>query len=76
MKSYKEFSEERRETEIGITGQPVPNKKLGAKKRYEFEKKRRENLKKMPGDAPGESKLIQLMRDRAKKEGNYSESID
>ena len=68
--------EERRETEIGITGQPVPNKKLGAKKRYEFEKKRRENLKKMPGDAPGESKLIQLMRDRAKKEGNYSESID
>ena len=70
------LDEERRETEIGITGQPVPNKKLGAKKRYEFEKKRRENLKKMPGDAPGESKLIQLMRDRAKKEGNYSESID
>lgn len=66
--------EERRETEIGITGQPVPNKKLGAKKRYEFEKKRRENLKKRPGDAPGESKLIQLMRDRAKKEGNIAES--
>ena len=70
------LDEERRETEIGITGQPVPNKKLGAKKRYEFEKKRRENLKKRPGDAPGESKLIQLMRDRAEKEGNYSESID
>tara|TARA_A100001234_G_scaffold209351_1_gene208121 strand:+ start:270 stop:959 length:690 start_codon:yes stop_codon:yes gene_type:complete len=68
------LDEERRETEIGITGQPVPNKKLGAKKRYEFEKKRRENLKKMPGDAPGESKLIQLMRDRAKKEENFSES--
>ena len=68
------LDEERRETEIGITGQPVPNKKLGAKKRYEFEKKRRENLKKRPGDAPGESKLIQLMRDRAKKEGNIAES--
>ena len=68
------LDEERRETEIGITGQPVPNKKLGAKKRYEFEKKRRENLKKMPGDAPGESKLIQLMRDRAKKEENFAES--
>ena len=68
------LDEERRETEIGITGQPVPNKKLGAKKRYEFEKKRRENLKKRPGDAPGESKLIQLMRDRAKKEENFAES--
>ena len=64
------IDEERRQTEIGITGQPVPNKKLGAKKRYEFEKKRRENLKKRPGDAPGESKLIQLMRDRAQREEN------
>jgi len=62
--------EERRETEIGITGQPIPNRRLGPKKRHEFEKKRRENLKKRPGDAPGESKLIQLMRDRAQREGN------
>ena len=64
------LDEERRETEIGITGQPIPNKRLGPKKRHEFEKKRRENLKKRPGDAPGESKLIQLMRDRAQREGN------
>ena len=67
------IDEERRQTEIGITGQPVPNKKLGAKKRYEFEKKRRENLKKRPGDAPGESKLIQLMKDRAEREGGVTE---
>ena len=67
------LDEERRQTEIGITGQPIPNKKLGAKKRYEFEKKRRENLKKMPGDAPGESKLIQLMKDRAEREGGVTE---
>ena len=67
------IDEERRQTEIGITGQPIPNKKLGAKKRYEFEKKRRENLKKMPGDAPGESKLIQLMKDRAEREGGVTE---
>ena len=64
------LDEERRETEIGITGQPIPNRRLGPKKRHEFEKKRRENLKKRPGDAPGESKLIQLMRDRAQREGN------
>ena len=68
MKSYKEFSEERRETEIGITGKPIPNRRLGPKKRHEFEKKRRENLKKRPGDAPGESKLIQLM-ERQSAEG-------
>jgi hypothetical protein len=32
------------ETEIGITGQPIPKKKRSPKKQYEFEKKRRENL--------------------------------
>ena len=50
-------------------------KNLGQRKDMNL-KRKKENLKKMPGDAPGESKLIQLMRDRAKKEGNYSESID
>lgn len=32
------------ETEIGITGLPIPKKKRSPRKQYEFEKKRRENL--------------------------------
>jgi hypothetical protein len=32
------------ETEIGITGKPIPKKKRSPKKQYDFEKKRRENL--------------------------------
>jgi hypothetical protein len=32
------------QTEIGITGLPIPKKKRSASKQYEFEKKRRENL--------------------------------
>lgn len=32
------------QTEIGITGLPIPKKKLSPKKRYEFEKKRRQHL--------------------------------
>lgn len=32
------------ETEIGITGKPIPKKKRSPKKQHEFEKKRRENL--------------------------------
>jgi hypothetical protein len=32
------------QTEIGITGLPIPKKKMSPAKRYEFEKKRRENL--------------------------------
>ncbi len=32
------------ETEIGITGLPIPKKRMSAVKRYQFEKKRRENL--------------------------------
>ena len=40
-----EFVDEAKdETEIGITGQPIPKKKRSPKKQYEFEKKRRENL--------------------------------
>ena len=66
---------EKDETEIGITGKPIPKKNLSAKNRYEFEKKRRENLKKKPGEA-GDSKLIQALRKRAKDSGNYAESYD
>jgi hypothetical protein len=32
------------ETEIGITGKPIPKKKRSPKKQYKFEKDRRENL--------------------------------
>ena len=32
------------ETEIGITGLPIPKKKRSPAKQHEFEKKRRENI--------------------------------
>ena len=75
MKTFKQFIlEAKDETEIGAhTGKLVPKKKMSAAKRYEFEKQRRENLKKKPGDAPGDSKLIKALRDKAKREGNYAE---
>ena len=41
-------------------------------KRHEFEKQRRENLRKRPGDPPGDSNLIKALRDKAKREGNYA----
>lgn len=58
-------------SDIGITGKPIPKKNLSAKNRYEFEKKRRENLKKQPG-TPGDSPLIQALRQKAKDTGNYA----
>lgn len=67
------LDEAKDETEIGITGQPIPKKRMSAAKRYEFEKKRRENLKKKPGES-GDSKLIQALRDKAKREGTFAES--
>jgi len=74
MKTFKEFiSEAKDETEIGITGQPIPKKKMSAAKRYKFEKERRENLKKSPGDPPGDNQLIQALRNKAKKEGTFVE---
>ena len=58
-------------SEVGITGQPIPKKNLSSKNRYEFEKKRRENLKKQPG-TPGDSPLIQALRKKAQDTGNYA----
>jgi hypothetical protein len=58
-------------SEIGITGKPVPKKNLSAKNRHEFEKKRRSNLKKEPG-TPGDSPMIQALRQKAKDTGNYA----
>ena len=61
------------QSEIGhTTGGPVPKKKMSAKKRYEFEKKRRENLAKKPGDPAGDSTLIKALRRRAQETGNYA----
>lgn len=60
-------------SEIGLTGQPIPKKKLSAKNRYEFEKKRREHLKKQPG-TPGDSPMVQALRKKAKDTGNYAEA--
>ena len=44
VKENQEVIEAKDETEIGITGQPIPKKKRSPKNQYEFEKKRRENL--------------------------------
>jgi hypothetical protein len=60
-------------SEVGLTGQPIPKKKLSAKNRYEFEKKRREHLKKQPG-TPGDSPMVQALRKKAKDTGNYAEA--
>jgi hypothetical protein len=32
------------ETEIGITGKPIPRRRLSPKNRYEFEKKREDKI--------------------------------
>lgn len=58
-------------SEIGLTGQPIPKKKLSAKNRYEFEKKRREHLKKQPG-TPGDGPMVQALRKKAQDTGNYA----
>ena len=45
VKANEEFVDEAKdETEIGITGLPIPKKKRSPKKQYEFEKARRKNL--------------------------------
>ena len=77
MKTFSEFiSEAKRTIDIGKhTGDPVPYKNLSPKNRYELEKQRRENLKKRPGDAPGDSNLIRALRRRAKDEGNFAEEF-
>jgi len=63
------------DTEIGKhTGGLVPAKKRSNKNQYEYEKERRENLKKRPGDPAGDSRLIQALRKKAQSTGNYAES--
>lgn len=43
---------EKDETEIGITGKPIPKKKRGPKSQYEFEKNRRKHLGPNVGGTP------------------------
>jgi len=59
-------------SQIGLTGQPVPKRKWSAAKQHEFEKKRREHLKKKPG-VPGDSPMIQALRRKAQETGNYAD---
>ena len=70
-----EFVDEAKDdTDIGEkTGEKVPRKNISDANRYKMEKRRRENLKKRPGDTPGDSKLIQALRSKAKETGNYAE---
>jgi len=64
---------EKDEVEIGSkTGGLVPKKKRSAAKQYEYEKERRQNLKKKPG-MTGDSPLVQALRRRAQSTGNYAE---
>jgi hypothetical protein len=61
-------------SEIGhTTGGPVPKKKMSPAKRHEFEKKRRANLAKKPGDPAGDSTLVRALRRKAKESGNYAD---
>jgi Fe-S-cluster formation regulator IscX/YfhJ len=56
------------ETEIGITGQPIPKKKRSPKKQYEFEKKRRENLGKNVGGLTYRSDTTPYLNPRSVRE--------
>jgi hypothetical protein len=49
------------ETEEGITGQPIPKRNLGPKKRHEFEKKRTAERKKRKDPRAGDSLSINRM---------------
>lgn len=54
-KKRTEVSEAKDETEEGITGLPIPKKKMSPAKRHEFEKKRREERKKRNDPRAGDS---------------------
>jgi hypothetical protein len=53
--------ENKDETEEGITGQPIPKRNLGPKKRYEFEKERNAERKKRKDPRAGDSLSINRM---------------
>jgi hypothetical protein len=50
-------TEAKDDTDIGeTTGKKVPRKNISDENRHKMEKRRRDNLKKIPGDTPGDSK--------------------
>ncbi len=55
VKKVKPVKEAKDETEEGITGLPIPKKKMSPKKRHEFEKKRREARKERNDPRAGDS---------------------
>ena len=56
------------ETEIGITGKPIPKKKRSPKNQYEFEKKRRENLGQNVGGRTYKSDVTPYFNPRSVRE--------
>jgi hypothetical protein len=64
------------ETEIGITGKPIPKKKRSPKKQYEFEKKRRENLGQNVGGHTYRSDVSPNFNPRAVREEVLSYLLD
>jgi hypothetical protein len=64
------------ETEIGITGKPIPKKKRSPKKQYEFEKKRRENLGRNVGGRTYSSDVTPYFNPRSIREEVLSYLLD
>jgi hypothetical protein len=64
------------ETEIGITGKPIPKKKRSPKKQYDFEQKRRENLGQNVGGNTYKSDVTPYFNRRSVSEGVLSYLLD
>lgn len=64
------------ETEIGITGKPIPKKKRSPKKQHEFEKKRRENLGQNVGGRTYSSDVTPYFNPRSVREEVISYLLD
>lgn len=63
------------ETEIGITGKPIPRRRLSPGNRYEFEKKRRENLGTNVGGQPYSSDVTPNYNPRERTYREFLEII-
>ena len=64
------------ETEIGITGKPIPKKKRSPKKQHKFEKKRRENLGQNVGGRTYSSDVTPYFNPRSVREEVISYLLD
>ncbi len=61
------------ETEIGITGLPIPKKKRSPQNQYKFEKKRRENLGPNVGGRTYNSDVTPHFNPRAIREKTFEQ---